>query len=136
MPMTKARDIMSGLERVGAQDTIETAANRMAELHVDALPICGTDGNLHAMQGMITEQDISERVIEEGRDPVATRVGELPQKDTGTIGADESIEDALPVMERHRIGRLPVVEGHRVVGLVGVEDVAEALADGPGEPVL
>lgn len=129
--MTKARDIMTGLERVGAQDTVAAAAEKMAELHVDALPIVGTDGNLHAMQGMITERDIAERVLDEGRDPAATLVGELPQKDTGTIRADEPIEEALPVMEKHRIDRLPVVEGHRVVGLVGAEEVVEALAHPP-----
>lgn len=129
--MTKARDIMSGLERVGAQDTIAAAADKMAELHVDALPIVGTDGNLHAMQGMITERDIAERVLDEGLDPAATRVGELPQRDTGTIGADEPIEDALPVMERHQIDRLPVIEGHRIVGVVGADEVVDALDHPP-----
>lgn len=129
--MTKARDIMSGLERVGAQDTVETAAGRMAELHVDALPIVGTDGNLHAMQGMITEGDIADRVLAEGRDPAAIRVGEIPQRDTGTIGADAPIEEALPVMEKHRIGRLPVIEGQRVIGVVGVDQVVDALDDPP-----
>jgi CBS domain-containing protein len=132
--MTKARDIMTGLERVGAQDTIGTAAEKMAELHVDALPICGTDGNLHAMQGMITDRDIAESVVEAGRDPAATRVGELPQKDTGTIGADDPIDAALDVMARHDIGRLPVIEGHRVVGLIDVDEVREALSDAQEDP--
>lgn len=133
--MTKARDIMRELDRIGAQDTVAEAAEKMAELHVDALPIVGTDGNLHAMQGMITEGDIAERVIDQGRDPAATRVGELPQTDTGTIGADQPIEEALPVMERHNIGRLPVIEGHRVVGVVGVDEVVDALAEPPHRPL-
>lgn len=42
--MTTAREIMTpGAECIGENDTLETAARRMRDLDVGALPICGED---------------------------------------------------------------------------------------------
>ncbi len=129
--MTNARDIMNDFERIGAQDTVEAATQKMADLHVDALPICGTDGNVMAMQGMITERDIAEQVVAEGRDPAHMLVGELPQTDTGTIGADDPVDGALDTMAKHHIDRLPVLDHFRVVGILDQADVENALPHDP-----
>lgn len=126
--MTNARDIMSPLDPVGAQETVEAATHKMDELHVRALPICGPSGNLATMQGMITDDDIAEKVSH-GRDPAVMRVGELAHGDTGMIGADHPAEEALDTMAEHHIDRLPVVDGFRVVGVVDKVDVEQALPD-------
>lgn len=129
--MTTARDIMTGLDRVGAQDTIETAAHKMDELHVDALPVCGPEGNVHTMAGMITEGAITEQVLGEGRDPATTRVGEVAQRDAGVILADQPVEEALASMTDHGIGRLPVTEGAKVVGVIDHATATKAATQPP-----
>ena len=41
-----------------------------------------------------------------------------------TIGADDSIEEALRTMAAHQVRRLPVIDGHELVGIVAQADIA------------
>lgn len=127
--MTKARDIMtSDPQCIRADETIEAAARRMADLDVGALPICGTDDRLH---GMLTDRDIAIRVVAQGRNPATVKAGELAQGEAVTIGADDPIDELLATMQKHQVRRLPVIDGHKLVGIVAQADVARALPDPP-----
>jgi CBS domain-containing protein len=120
----KARDIMSSdCTCIGEQESVLDAAKRLAELDVGALPICGDDDRL---KGMLTDRDIVVKVIAEGKDPSATKAGELGQGDgeTVTIGADDPVEEALRTMAEHKVRRLPVIDGHRLVGIIAQADIA------------
>lgn len=122
--MTTARDIMTaGAECVGEHDTLIEAARRMRDLDVGALPICGDDDRL---KGMITDRDIAVRAVAEGLD-LGTEVGQLAQGKPVTIGADDSVEEALRTMAKHSVRRLPVIDGHRLVGMVSQADIARQL---------
>ena len=46
-----------------------------------------------------------------------------------TIGADESLRDALKVMAQYKVRRLPVIDGHDLVGIIAVADIARELDD-------
>jgi CBS domain-containing protein len=120
----KARDIMStDCTCVGENDSLVDAAKLLARLDVGALPICGEDDRL---KGMLTDRDIVVKAVAEGRDLSSTKVGELGQGDgkTVTIGADDSIEDALRTMSEEQVRRLPVIDGHRLVGIIAQADIA------------
>src|SRR3954462_6927315 len=100
-----ARDVMrSDAECVQETDTILDAAKRLAELNVGAMPICGEDQRL---KGMLSDRDIVVKVLAEGRDPASTRAGELGEGRPVTIGADDSIDEALRTMKDHKVRRLP-----------------------------
>lgn len=58
------------------------------------------------------------------------RAGELGDGKPVTIGADDSIEEALETMASHRVRRLPVIDGHELVGIVSQADIARNLPDG------
>jgi CBS domain-containing protein len=129
MARKTARDIMSDdCTCIGENDTVLEAAKRLAELDVGAMPICGEDDRL---KGMLTDRDIVVKVLAEGRDPATTRAGELGQGDgeTVTIGADDSIDEALKTMAKHQIRRLPVIDGRRLVGIVAQADIARNIDD-------
>ncbi|MEV4759300.1 CBS domain-containing protein [Micromonospora sp. NPDC049559] len=127
--MTTAREIMTpGAACVGEDDDLVTAARRMSELDVGALPICGKDNRL---KGMLTDRDIVVKVLAEGRDPHGVTAGELAQGKPVTIGADDDAEEILRTMGSHQVRRLPVIDGHDLVGIVAVADVARALPDRP-----
>jgi CBS domain-containing protein len=120
----KARDIMTpDCTCIGENDSLLDAAKRLAELDVGALPICGEDDRL---KGMLTDRDIVVKALAQGKDPGSTRAGELGQGDrqTITIGADDSIEEALRTMSDHQVRRLPVIDGHRLVGIISQADIA------------
>jgi CBS domain-containing protein len=125
--MTTARDIMTtGAECAASTDPLVEAARKMRDLQVGALPICGEDNRL---QGMITDRDIVVRCVAEGGDPSTTRVAELAQGKPVTIGADDSVEEALRTMKEHDVRRLPVIDGHDLVGMLSQADLARNLPE-------
>jgi CBS domain-containing protein len=130
--MTTAREIMTqGAECASADDTLVDAARRMRDLGVGALPVCGPDERL---QGMVTDRDIVVRCIAEGGDPATTRVQDLAEGLTVTIGADDDVDEALSTMVKHGVRRLPVIDGHELVGMLSQADVArEASPERAGE---
>ena len=125
--MTTAREIMTGdAECTKTTDTLVDAAKKMRDLEVGALPICGEDDRL---KGIITDRDIVVRCIAEGRDPSTMKVEELAEGKPVTIGADDSVEEALRTMKQHNVRRLPVIDGHDLIGVVSQADVAKNLPE-------
>jgi len=125
----KARDIMStDCTCVGENDSLVEAAKLLAKLDVGAVPICGEDNRL---KGMLTDRDIVVKAIAQGKDLSSTRAGELGQGDskTVTIGADDSIEEALRTMSKAQVRRLPVIDGHDLVGIIAQADIARNYAE-------
>ncbi|HWF33142.1 MAG TPA: CBS domain-containing protein [Solirubrobacteraceae bacterium] len=122
-----ARDVMSGgAECVQSSESILDAAKKLASLDVGAMPICGEDDRL---KGMLTDRDIVVKVLAEGRNPAETRAGDLAEGKPVTIGADDSVDEALRTMIDHKVRRLPVIDGHDLVGIVSQADLAQALDD-------
>ncbi|WCI09221.1 CBS domain-containing protein [Arthrobacter sp. OVS8] len=120
--MTTARDIMTGgVECVGEHETLMDAARKMRDLDVGSLPICGDDNRL---KGLLTDRDIVIRCLAEGGDARTVTAGELGQGKPVTIGADDSIEEAIRTMQHHQIRRLPVIDGHDLVGMLSQGDIA------------
>src|ERR1700710_1152878 len=123
--LMKARDIMShDTQCVRAGDTLEAAAQRLADAGVGAMPICGDDDRL---KGMLTDRDIVVKAIAKGKDVARTLVSELAEGKPVTIGADDSISETLKTMERAQVRRLPVIDGHRLVGIISSADIARRL---------
>ena len=121
----KARDIMSDdCTCIGENDTVLDAAKRLAELEVGSMPICGDDDRL---KGMLSDRDIVVKVLAQGKDPGSTRAGELGQGKPVTIGADDSVEEALRTMIDHKVRRLPVIDGRELVGIISQADIATHL---------
>jgi CBS domain-containing protein len=126
--MTTAREIMTpGVAYIGEDLTVEQAALKMDDESFGMLPVCGSDGHL---RGVITDSDIVLRVVAQGKDPSTTRVAEITDgAEVVTIGADDSVEEAIATMKRHSVRRLPVIDGRDMVGMVSQADIARALPD-------
>jgi CBS domain-containing protein len=128
--MTTAREIMhAGAECVGEHDSLRYAAQRMRDLDVGALPVCGDDDRLH---GIITDRDIVIRCVAAGGDPAAVTAGGLARGTPVTVDPGADAAEVLHAMEEHRVRRLPVIEGHRLVGMISEADLARHL---PGQVV-
>jgi CBS domain-containing protein len=125
--MTTAREIMTaGAECASVNDTVTQAAQKMRDLGVGALPICGEDNRL---KGMITDRDIVLNCVAEGMDTTETKVQDYAGDEVVTIGADDSIEEALTTMSRAGVRRLPVIDGHDLVGMISQADIARNLPE-------
>jgi CBS domain-containing protein len=121
----RARDIMHpGAECIGAGDSVAAAAQKMRDLGVGSLPICGADDRLH---GILTGRDIVVRCIAEGRDPAQVLAGDLAQEALFWVEAGADVGEVLHQMEGHRVKHLPVIENHRLVGIITEADLARSL---------
>ena len=121
MPKT-ARDVMTpNADCVGENETLLDAARKLADRGYGAMPICGEDNRL---KGMLTDRDIVVKALAQGKDPSSTRAGELGEGKPVTIGADDSIEEALRTMAQYKVRRLPVIDGHDLVGMLSQADIA------------
>ncbi len=119
---TTARDIMTGsVECIGENETLQQAAAKMRDLDVGSLPICGEDNRL---KGMLTDRDIVVRCLADGGDPATVTAGELAQGKPVTIGADDTVEEAIRAMQDNKVRRLPVIDGHDLVGVISQADIA------------
>jgi CBS domain-containing protein len=119
--MKSVRDTMTENPRsISASASVVEAAQLMREQHVGSLPI--TDDEL--LVGMITDRDITTRVVAEGADQMNTSVGDVSSRDLITVEPDSDLDDALQLMARHQVRRLPVVENGRLVGIVAQADIA------------
>jgi CBS domain-containing protein len=126
--MTTAREIMTGgVECIGENESLQEAARKMRDLDVGALPICGEDRRL---KGMVSDRDIVVRFVAEGSDLASVQAKELARGKPVTIGADDSVEEALRTMAEHKVRRLPVIDGHDMVGIVSQADIARHLPEG------
>jgi CBS domain-containing protein len=115
------RDAMTENPRsIGASASVVEAARLMREEHIGSLPITD-DGEL---VGMITDRDITTRVVAEAADPQKTSVEDIYSRELITVEPDKDLEEALQLMARFQVRRLPVVENGRLVGIVAQADVA------------
>ena len=97
----------------------------MRDEHIGSLPI--TDDE--ELVGMITDRDITTRVVAEAADPKMTSVGDVVSRDLISVEPDEDLEEAVQLMASHQVRRLPVVENGRLVGIVAQADVALTLRE-------
>ena len=115
------RDAMTEDPRsIGASASVVEAARMMREDDIGSLPI--TDDE--QLVGMITDRDITMRVVAEAADPNATSVEDVYSRDLISVEPDNDLEEALGLMARHQVRRLPVVEDGRLVGIVAQADIA------------
>jgi CBS domain-containing protein len=122
--VTTAREIMSSdIEYIPSDSTVMDAAKKLASDNVGALPICDAG----RLKGVITDRDVVVKVLAEGKDPSVTKVIDLVQGEAVTIGADDSVDEALRTMKDHKVRRLPVIDGTDLVGMVSQADLARNL---------
>jgi CBS domain-containing protein len=144
--LMKAYEVMtSRVVSVKADASIMTAIRLMLQNHISGLPVIGSEGEL---VGIVTEGDFLRRgeigtqrrrprwlefLIGPGRwadeyvHARGCKVAEVMTPEVITITDDTPLDEAVTLMERHRIKRLPVVRNLRVVGIVSRANIMHAL---------
>ena len=104
--------------RVGKDTTARAAAKLMRQHDVGAVLIMAND----VLEGILTVNDVTYRVVAEGRDPEKTVVGEVMTPDPDTVSPDTTAIEALRLMQDGGYRHLPVIDGGRVLGVVSRRD--------------
>lgn len=99
--------------------TIRSAAEQMVARNVGSLIIVN-DNNTPA--GIITDRDITTRVVAVAADPAETRVGDIMMHPVVSVRGTAEIEMALGCMA-FGVRRVPVVdEDDQLVGVISLDD--------------
>jgi CBS domain-containing protein len=119
------REIMTRQVEVISRDAdVRSAAIKMRDLNIGVIPVC--DGPLFV--GILTDRDIAVRLAAEGHDARRTCVGEIMTRDLTYCFEDQNIEDAVTVLEFHRINCLPILDrNYQLVGTVLMTDITAQL---------
>jgi CBS domain-containing protein len=115
---------ISGLS---AERPVLEGAKLMAEKNVAAIVVISDDGKL---SGIVTERDLTQRVLAKGLAPDKTTIGDIMTKDPDTLSPGDSALDALELMSVRKYRHLPVVENGEVVGMVSIRDLYSAVKKG------
>jgi CBS domain-containing protein len=119
--MATVREMMTGdPESVDGDATVQEAVRTMRELNVGAVPVVA-DGRV---AGIVTDRDVTVRVIAENRKPADVRVREIASSDVVTVAPGTEMGEASALMARHQIRRLPVVEDGKLVGMLSLGDLS------------
>ncbi|ARU54390.1 cyclic nucleotide-binding protein [Oleiphilus messinensis] len=85
-------------------------------------PIGGKGAQGLSLLGMITEHDLSERVIADGR-PLSTPISEVMSTEIETLDANAYVYEAMMLMLRHNTHHLPIVNKGKPVGVLEMTDI-------------
>lgn len=109
------------------QESISEVAQRMAVNNVGCLVVTSDS---RRPVGMITDRDITTKIIAKRMDANLTTVAEAMTSHPKVIQEVTPIEEAVALMRNNGIRRLPVVNGSgQLVGLVCLDDVLDLLLE-------
>lgn len=117
----KISEVMTrDVEVASPNDTIQSVAQKMAQLDVGVMPVC--EGR--QIQGMVTDRDITIRAVAQGI-PLESPVSQVMTGNLEFVMADDDLDRAADKMADHQVRRLPVVdENKQLVGIISLGDLA------------
>lgn len=118
----KMKDIMTRDPQVISPTcTVQEAAQMMNDQSIGVLPVC--DGT--KLLGMITDRDITTKVVAAGSYPVEVTVQEAMTTPIVYCFEDQDVQEAARMMESMQIRRLVVLDrDKKLVGITSLGDIA------------
>ena len=120
----RIRDLMTSDPVTCGPDTaIVAAARLMADRDIGAIPVL--DNGSRRPIGVITDRDITTRIVAKGENPGDLTVRDAMTSETVTVTADTTVEDASREMSEKQVRRLIVVDQDGTIrGKVAQADLA------------
>ena len=120
----KASEIMTRQPSTTTPEaSLQEAARLMNEQNVGLIPVVDGNGSGNLV-GVITDRDITIRVVADGRDAKNTTVREAMSSSPHSCGADDSVDVVMEMMGREQLRRVPIVdERGSLVGIVAQADI-------------
>lgn len=103
--------------------TVLEAARTMKREKIGALLVMRGDKLL----GILSERDILNRVVAEGRAPAEIPVHSVMTKEVVVIGPNRSVREAMQVVTDKHLRHLPVVKDGRLLGMLSGGDLTRSI---------
>jgi CBS domain-containing protein len=125
--MSVGRICVREVDVAAPDESAIVAARRMLSRNVGTLVVVNAAGE---PIGIVTDRDLTLRVLAAPRDPHEATVGEVMSAIPRTVPEDSPIETAIRIMRGGKFRRLPVVSAEgKLAGLVSLDDILELLTE-------
>lgn len=116
---TIAEYMSTPVQSVTKATTIQEVSQMMTERNIGSVLV--KDGG--EFVGIITERDLTRKVIGKGLDPKTTPVTETMSSPLITLDGAEPVTDANQFMAKHKIRHLAVTVEGKIEGIISVKDL-------------
>jgi len=116
------KEVMTrNVESARPEMSVKEVAQIMKDRNIGSLPVA----DQRHVEGLITDRDITIRIVAEGRDPSTTRVADVMSRDVVSVKEDDPLENAERLMHDRQLRRLPVVnEQGELTGYLAMARIA------------
>ncbi len=122
----RVQELMSAAKCCRSSDSVIDCAKLMRDENIGFVPICDDDGR---PVGAITDRDLTIRVLAEGRSP-DQKLSSFMTKDVVSCRPDDDAQEVAELMKERRKSRVMVCDDQgKLVGIVSLQDLAEASTD-------
>jgi signal-transduction protein with cAMP-binding, CBS, and nucleotidyltransferase domain len=124
--MKTAQEIMTkDVATIHPHALVAEAIRRMRERQVGSLLVEKVSPS--DTWGIITQNDVVQRVVAYDRDPEQVKVSEVMSKPISIVRPETLLRECAKVMAREHIRRVFVFDGHNVVGVISANDIFDTL---------
>ncbi len=107
---------------IGHRSSAYDAAVTMLDNKCGALLVCNSN-NQDDLVGIVTERDITFKIVPKSLDPKITEVSKIMTKNVETISPRKTTIDAIHVMRSKGFRHLPVIEKKKIIGILSMRDL-------------
>lgn len=111
--------MVSDVVTASPKESVFDCAKKMRDNKISCLIITHHD----EIKGILTEQDISRRVVAENRIPEETIVSDIMSTKITSISPQKDLHEAITLMGTNEIKHLPVVKDKKLVGIITSKDI-------------
>jgi CBS domain-containing protein len=115
-----AKDVVTA----GSGEPVRDVAQRMRSSDVGCVVVLNED---KSPCGMVTDRNLTLRVVAKGLDPDATPVSQVMTPSVVHVDGGARLQDVARVMSDQGIRRVPVMRGDKLCGIVSYDDLLVAL---------
>jgi CBS domain-containing protein len=125
--MASTRELMvTEMTTATSDETVAAVASRMSANKIGAVLVIDQG----VLRGLLSERDVMQRVVADGRDPCLTRVGDVATRGVVVADVNAPLKSVLTLFREKRFRHLPIVDAGKPVGILSTRDFLAFLVEG------